>query len=147
MKTVTAHLWFNSNCTEATEFYKKAFGAEAVGEVATGPGGNGVMHAMVKIGDSNVMMADAWPGQWERGPREEATTGRWLYVVDCDAAFGRAVDAGCEVMGEMANMFWGDRIGKLKDPFGHCWAIASHKELLTPEEMAQRREAWIKTLG
>ncbi|NJK86239.1 MAG: hypothetical protein HC906_09965 [Bacteroidales bacterium] len=102
---------------------------------------------MIKIGDSNIMMADAWPGSWETGPVNNATAGIFLYVEDCDTVYKSAVDNGCEVINEMMDAFWGDRMGKVKDPFGHCWAIASLKWIMTPEEIMRGQEEWLKTVG
>ncbi len=93
------------------------------------------------------MMADAWPRSWEKGPESSATAGLWVYVKDCDALYERASMAGCEVLMSMMDAFWGDRMGKVKDPYGHCWAIATHKWDLTPEEMKQRQEKWLSQLG
>ena len=137
MHTITPHLWFNGKGIEAVEYYKKAFGAELAGPLAKAADGKSLMHAMVKIGDSQIMMADAWAGQWEQAPDGSSTMGLWLYVDDCDALMQRAVDAGCNVICEMMDAFWGDRMGKVKDPYGHCWAIATHKWDYTPEEMAK----------
>lgn len=144
--TVTVHLFFNGNCHEAVEFYQNALGAQLMGPVMYGPDGKSVMHAMVRIGDSGLMMADAWPGNWEKGPTDGATAGLFLYVEDCDALYHRALDAGCEVVEEMMDAFWGDRMGKVKDPFGHTWAIASNQWILTPEEMEARGEEWMKSM-
>ena len=146
MHTVTTHLWFKGDCAEAVDLYQKAFGAELAAPVAKGPDGKGVMHAMLKIGDSHVMMADAWPGSWEIGPDGNATAGLFVYVNDCDKLFKRATDAGCEVIFPMADMFWGDRMGKVKDPFGHCWGIATHKWIYTPEEIQRGQEEWLKSM-
>jgi len=146
MQQLTAHLWFNGNCREAVDFYQKAFGAELHSPMVDGPDGKSVLHAMLKIGDSNLMMADAWPGNWEQGPKDHATTGLFLYTEDCDALFERALNAGCEEMDEMMDTFWGDRMGKVKDPFGHVWAIATHKWIMTPEEMKKGELEWLKTL-
>ncbi len=140
MHTVTPSLWFNGNCKEAVDFYQKAFCAELPSPLVPSPDGKTVMHAMVRIGDSSVMMADAFPGSWEAGPQGTATAGLWLYVEDCDGVYKRAVDAGCEVLMPMEDAFWGDRFGKVKDPFGHCWSIASHRWIFTPEEMEERRK-------
>ena len=147
MHTVTIHLWFNGNCTEAIDFYKKAFGAEPIGSVVPTPDGSGIMHAMLKLGDSNIMMADATPGQWEKGPIKGSTAGMWCYVEDCDELFNRAVAAGCEIVYPLMDAFWGDRNGKVKDPFGHCWGFASQKWILTEEEMQERMQEWLKSLG
>ncbi len=146
MHTITPHLWFNGDAAAAIELYQRGFGAEIVGEVNKAPNG-GVMHAMLRFGSSCVMLADAWPGNWEKGPDGMATAGLWLYVRDCDALFERAAKAGCEVVMPLADMFWGDRMGKLKDPFGHVWAIATHKEVLTPAELHEREQAWVKSMG
>lgn len=145
MSTVTVHLWFNGNCGEALAFYQKALGAEISAPPVHGPDGKSVLHAMVTLGDSKIMMADGMPGQLEQGPAGSSTAGLWLYVEDCDALYKRALDAGCEVIYEMMDAFWGDRMGKVKDPFGHCWAIATHKWVLTPEEMGARQAEWEKS--
>ena len=147
MHTITPHLWFNGDCAAALEVYDKAFGATLIGPVNTGPEGKGIMHALLPIGDSRIMVADAWPGSWEAGPTSAATAGLFLYVDDCDAVFERAVAAGCEVIDPLMDAFWGDRMGKLKDPFGHTWAIATHILDLTPAEIHSREQEWLATLG
>ena len=146
MHTVTTHLYFDGNCREAIDFYQKALGAESMVPPVPTPDGTGIMHAMMRLGDSHIMMADAWPGRWEKGPKEGPTASLFLYVEDCDAFYSRAIDAGCEVVDEMMDTFWGDRMGMVKDPFGHSWAIASHKWLLTEEEMQKGMEDWLKSL-
>jgi PhnB protein len=147
MHTITVHLWFNGNCNQAVEFYQKAFGAKLAAPPVPTPDGKGIMHAMLKLGDSNIMMADTWPGNWEQGPKQGSSASMWLYVEDCDALYNQAVKAGCEVVEEMMDAFWGDRNGKVKDPFGHCWSIASHKWVLTPEEMQERMDEWLKSIN
>jgi len=123
---------------EAIEFYAKAFGATETVRMP-GPGGR-IMHAEVKIGNSMLMLADENP---ERGQLSPATLGGsgcsiMLYAADVDATFTQALAAGAtEVMAPM-DMFWGDRMGNIKDPFGHSWAIATHKEDVSPEEMGKR---------
>lgn len=134
MSTVTPHLWFNGNCGEAVAFYQRALDAHLLGDVVPGPDG-GVWHAMFSIGGSNMMAADH-EGDHEGGPTDRTTVGLFLYVEDCDAWFERAVDAGCEVIDPLEDMFWGDRVGKVKDPYGHVWAFATHKLLVSDEEMA-----------
>jgi len=82
------------------------------------------------------MAADVWPG-WETGPSESTTVGMWVYVEDCDALWERAIGGeGADVLMPMADMFWGDRMGKLKDPFGHTWTIATQIELRDDEKKA-----------
>ncbi len=148
MHTLTPHFWFNGDCNRAIEFYQKAFGAELLAPPALTPDGKGVLHVMMRIGSSPIMMADAWPKSWEQGPRDVATMGIWVYVEDCDALFARAMKVGgCEVMMAPMDAFWGDRMGKLKDPFGHCWAIATHKLDLTPEEIEAKQKQWMTSQG
>jgi uncharacterized glyoxalase superfamily protein PhnB len=143
--SLTPHLWFDGNCAQAVEFYQKAFGAELAAPVADGPGGK-VMHALMKLGNSHLMMADAWPGQWETAPKGSATAGFFIYVEDCDKLFERATKAGCEVIFPMADMFWGDRMGKVKDPYGHCWGIATNKWIMTPDEISKGQQEWLKSM-
>jgi PhnB protein len=142
MHSLTPHLWFNGNCKQAVEFYQQTFGAELLGPVSYDPESKMVYHAMLRLGNSPLMMADAWPGSPEKGPDGFANVGMWLYVEDCDALFERACKAGCEVIMPMMDAFWGDRMGKLKDPFGHCWAIATHKFIMTEEESQKSMQEW-----
>ncbi len=145
MNTLTTQLWFKGDCDKALDFYQKAFGAELVGNVARGPGGKGIMHAMLKLGNAHIMVADAWPGAWERAPQDGATAGLFIYVEDCDRLFERATAAGCEVLFPMGDMFWGDRMGKVKDPFGHCWGIATNRWIMTDEEVEKGQEEFFKS--
>ena len=126
---------------KAIDFYKKAFGAE---EVMRMPGPEGrVMHAEIKIGDSMIMLGDEWPDMGYKAPIPNHITGSLhIYVPDVDKAFDRAVTAGCTVAMPVANMFWGDRYGKVTDPFGHVWGLATHVEDVPPEECAKRAAAW-----
>lgn len=125
---------------KAIDFYKKAFGAKEVSR-APSPDGKLVMHAHLQIGNSSLFLADNIPD-----PAGNISTARPagvvlnLYVEDADAVFERAVKAGAESVMPLADMFWGDRYGHIRDPFGHVWAIATHKEDVSPEE-AQRRSA------
>ncbi|MEE8143413.1 MAG: VOC family protein [Planctomycetota bacterium] len=135
-RTVTPHLIVNDG-NAAIEFYKRAFNAE---ELCRMPGPEGkVMHAELKIGDSVVMLADEFGGASAAPKSLNGTTFTChLYVEDADAAFQRAVEAGAQVIMPVTDMFWGDRYGKVKDPFGHEWSVATHTEDLTPEEITQR---------
>ena len=146
MLNVTAHLWFNGNCNQAIELYQKAFGAELAAPAVPTPDGKGVLHALLKLGDSRLMMADAWPGNFEQGPQDSTTVGLFLYVEDCDAVFKRATEAGLETVAEMADMFWGDRMGKVRDTFGHTWAIATFKWAMTPEEIQKGQAEWLASM-
>ena len=127
---------------EALDFYKRAFGAQELMRMA-GPGGQGIAHAEIKIGDSIVMLGDESPhGNPAPASLGGTTVSLFLYVDDVDKWFQRAVEAGGTVATPPADMFWGDRFGKLKDPFGHDWCLATHKEDLTPEEIGKRAEAF-----
>jgi PhnB protein len=142
--TVTPGLTLD-NCADAIEWYKTGLGAEEMSR-STGPDGK-IMHAEIRIGDSRIMLNDAMMGM--KGPKAlgGTTAAMWLYVNDCDALFDRAIAAGGKVHGEMGRMqdqFWGDRSGTFVDPHGYSWSIATHKEDLTPQEMQQRQDEWMK---
>jgi uncharacterized glyoxalase superfamily protein PhnB len=135
MNTITPHLVVDG-AADAIEFYKKAFGAQ---EVMRMPGPDGKLgHAMLRIGDSMLMLADEYP-QWESfGPLalKGSPVTLHLSVPDVDAAFARALEAGATVRMPLADMFWGDRYGIVQDPFGHRWSLATHVRDVSPEEMA-----------
>ncbi len=135
--TVTPHLIIKG-AAKALDFYKRAFGAEEVFNMP-GPGGM-VMHAEIRIGDSHVMLNDEFPDYGKFGPKPGggSPVQIHLYVNDVDALVDRAVKAGAKLTMPVADMFWGDRYGQLEDPFGHIWSVATHKEDLTPEEIAER---------
>ena len=133
---LTPHLIVNG-AAKYIDFLKQAFGATEIHR-APGPGGK-LMHALVRIGDSVMMFADHFS---EYAP--PIAEGFWplvlnLYVPDADAAFAKAIAAGCEVKFAMSDQFWGDRYGQVKDPFGFTWAIATHTEDLTPQEIGERQ--------
>lgn len=143
--TVTAYMRIKG-AANAIEFYKKAFGATERGRMPM-PDGR-VAHAEIQIGNSLVMISDEFPemGVFGPGPQGPAV-GLHLYVEDCDAAYARAVAAGATTTMPPTDMFWGDRFGKLKDPFGHEWSIATHKEDMSPEEMARRGQEAMSKMG
>jgi uncharacterized glyoxalase superfamily protein PhnB len=132
--TITPHLIVR-DAARAIEFYKQAFGAKDRG-VMKGPDGK-VMHAELQIGDSIVMLADEMPEFGSRSPQSigGSPTGLHIYTDNVDAAFDRAVKAGAQVEMPVMEQFWGDRYGKLKDPFGHSWSVATHVKDLSAEEM------------
>jgi PhnB protein len=133
MHSVTPHL-VCAGAAKAIEFYKQAFGAE---ESARLPGPDGrIMHADVKIGDSHVMLVDEMPEWGALGPKslKGSPVTIHLYVDDVDAVVARAVKAGAKVTMPVADQFWGDRYGKLEDPFGHHWSIATHVRDVSMEE-------------
>src|ERR1051325_5153563 len=127
--------------SEAIAYYKRAFGAH---ETMRMPGPDGkIAHAEIRIGDSLIMLSDPFPQSTVRPPGEVGgtTASVFMYVDDVDAVVKQAVDAGATVTMEVADQFWGDRFGTVADPFGHVWAIATHVEDLTPEQIAERGEA------
>ena len=129
------------DASKAIEFYKDAFGAE---ELVRMPGPDGkIAHAELQLGDSKLMLSDPFPQSDVRPPSERggSTASIFMYVKDVDATFEQAQQAGAEVVSELEDMFWGDRFGSLSDPFGHHWSIATHKEDLSEEEMAERSKA------
>ena len=128
------------NAAAAIELYKKAFGATEIMRMPS-PDGR-IMHAELKIGDSHLFLADEYAGM-SAAPTPGAAPSQslYLYVKDVDSAYQKAVDAGCTGAMPVADMFWGDRFGKLADPFGHEWAMATHKEDLSPEEIHKRGQA------
>jgi len=134
--TVTPYLSVRG-ASEAIEFYKFVFGAEEIARVAL-PNGR-IMHAEIRIGDSVLMLSDELPGL-ERGTITHggSSVGMHVYVRDADAAFERAVKAGAHITMPLSNMFWGDRYGRLKDPFGREWAVSTHLENVAPAEMVRR---------
>jgi PhnB protein len=126
------------DAAEAIEYYKKAFGAKERARMDA-PGGK-IGHAELEIGDSLVMLSDPFPQASTRTPKELGGTSAsvFMYVEDVDAVVKRAIDAGATVEMEVADQFWGDRFGTVRDPFGHLWSIATHVEDVPPEEMAER---------
>jgi PhnB protein len=129
------------NAAEAIEFYKKVFGAQEIMRMA-GPGGK-IGHAELKIGDSIVFIND------EFMPVAQATAGApplslVVYVEGVDTVFNRAIAAGAKVDMPLENQFWGDRFGKVTDPYGHQWGLAQHVEDVAPDEMERRAAAWMK---
>ena len=146
--TVTPQLTLD-NAAQAIDWYKKALGAEEVAR-AVGPDGK-IMHAEIRIGDSPIMLNDEMGGGKSPKAIGGSPASLWLYVEDCDALFDRAVAAGGRVppgpMGQMADQFWGDRAGTVTDPHGYQWTIATRKEDLTPQEMKQRMDEFMKTFA
>jgi PhnB protein len=136
MHTVTAHLVVDG-AADAIEWYRKAFGAEEIMRIP-GPQGK-LAHAMIRIGDSTVMLADEFPEWGSNGPLtlKGSPVTLHLSVENVDERFKRALDAGATVKMELADMFWGDRYGQVEDPFGHRWSMATHIRDVTPEEMAK----------
>ena len=131
------------NAVAALDFYKKVFGATEVERFA-GPEGK-IMHAELKIGDSIVFVTDLVMGQLAPAAPPGATNSTYLhlYVPDADAIFNRAVTAGARVDAPLQNMFWGDRYGKITDPFGQQWGVATHVEDVAPEDLPRRQQEFM----
>jgi PhnB protein len=131
------------DASAAIDFYKRAFGAE---EVSRMPGPDGkIMHAEIRIGDSVVMLGEE-NEQW--GTKSPLLTNGnpgslHLYVDDADASFNRALEAGATVRYPLEDAFWGDRYGKVADPFGHEWGIATRVRNLSDSEMQAAADAWM----
>jgi uncharacterized glyoxalase superfamily protein PhnB len=135
--SVTPHLCVKG-AAKAIDFYKQAFGAEEISSMSS-PDGR-VLHAEIKIGDSIVMLADEFPEMGQPVTWGNPPVTIHLFVPDADAVFERAVAKGATVGMPIQDMFWGDRYGSLKDPFGHNWSIATRKRDLSEEEIAKAAE-------
>jgi uncharacterized glyoxalase superfamily protein PhnB len=136
MHTVTPHL-ICAGAADAIEFYKNAFNAVELGRMP-GPEGK-LLHALIRIGDSAVMLAEECPDGGGFGPNtlKSSPVTIHLYVENVDAFVARAVSAGAKVTMPLEDTFWGDRYGKLEDPFGHHWSVATHIRNVSPDEMQQ----------
>jgi PhnB protein len=145
LHTVTARLVV-SDGPAAIDFYGRAFGAAQRGDQFLGPNGE-LIHAEIQIGDSVVMITG---DQQHEGPARSpdavggiVTALMCLYWEDVDAAWERAVAAGAEVLFPLENQFYGERGGRLRDPFGQQWMMSQHIEDVSPEEMSARAAAWL----
>jgi uncharacterized glyoxalase superfamily protein PhnB len=140
MHTITPHL-VCQGAAAAIEFYKEAFGAVEQTRLA-GPDGK-LMHAMLRIGDSVIMLVDEFPDMHVRGPQSLGGTPVTIHlsVADADAAFKRATAAGATARMPVTDMFWGARYGMVVDPFGHLWSMATQVRNLTPEQIVAAMKA------
>jgi PhnB protein len=146
MHTITPHITLR-NAAQAIDFYKRAFGAEELGRSLT-PDGK-IMHAMIRIGDSLLMMNDEFPNMGSSSPETLGGTNITLHIQteDVDSLFDRAVKAGAKATMPVADQFWGDRYGQVVDPFGQRWSLATRVEQLTPEEIEARAKAFFAKAG
>ena len=127
------------NAAQAIEFYKKALGAKELMRLPSSDGK--ITHAELQVGDSIIFVSDEFPNLGiSKSPQTlGGCTGTLnLYVEDVDTTFQRAIDSGGKTAMPVANMFWGDRYGTFVDPFGHAWGVATHKEDLSEQEIAER---------
>lgn len=127
------------NAEGAIDFYKRAFGAEELFRIGQ-PGMVG--HAELRIGNSIIMLADEFPPM---ATSPETLGGSpvslYIYVEDVDSFTEKAIAEGLEVLKPVSDQFYGDRSGHFKDPFGHLWGFATHKEDLSPDELNERAKA------
>lgn len=130
-----------SGAASAIEFYAKAFGATEIMRLAMPDGRIG--HADLKIGGATIMLADEFPEMGFRGPQSLGGTPVTihLYVEDVDALAQRAVAAGATLESAVKDEFYGDRVARLKDPYGHRWMFATRQEDVSPDEMRRRAAA------
>jgi PhnB protein len=143
---LTPHLTVKG-ATQAIDFYTKAFGAKMRMRMEL-PGGL-VMHGEMQIGPCAFMLADETPGCMTPSPStlNGTTASLYLYVKDVDAAYAKAVAAGATGMMPPTDMFYGDRMCSLKDPFGHFWSLATHVEDVSPKEMAKRSKEFMQKMA
>src|SRR5512140_361921 len=132
----------------AIEFYKNAFGAQLQFLMSDRASGK-VGYAELRIGGTYFTVNDEVPQMQALSPitRGGPTGGFNLYVEDCDALYKRAVAAGATAKMPPMDMFWGDRVGAVDDPFGHRWGISTKKEELSFEEIEKRRDAMMKSMA
>ena len=144
--TITPSLAFR-DAAKAIDFYKKAFGAQEVMRMPS-PDGKYIWHAELRIGDSIFYLNDEMPGSTTHAPSREhpATASLALYVEDADALFQRAVGAGATSVMPVQEMFWGDRMGVVTDPFGHSWMVMTHTRDLTQEEIRRGGEEFARRM-
>jgi PhnB protein len=143
LHTVTARLVFKDEATAAIRFYVDAFGAELVDEPFLDPAGK-VVHSEVRFGDSIVFVTDEGDGNGlaPASVGGVVTAIMALNVPDVDELWERAVGAGCDVIYPLADQFYGDRGGRLRDPFGHQWILSTHIEDVDRDELDRRMQAW-----
>lgn len=120
---------------EAIELYGAAFGAEEIYRLAM-PDGS-VAHAELRIGGAALFVAQASA----KFPASQSMIA--LYVEDCDASYARALSAGFEGLGEPKDQFYGDRVAKVKDPFGQRWSMSTRIERVSPAQIVERMEAML----
>jgi PhnB protein len=137
MPSLTPYLTIDG-AAEAIEFYKRAFGAEEMFRMDMPDGRIG--HASMQFGESSIMLSDPFgeDGFYESPKGRRPGTGLYFHVDDVDAVFEQAVKAGATVQMPLENAFWGDRWGRVVDPFGHVWELAQHVEDVSPEEIGER---------
>jgi PhnB protein len=135
--SVTPYLTIKG-AARALDFYRNAFGAH---ERMRMPGPNGqIMHAEIKIGNSIIMLSDEFPEMGAKSPQTlgGSPSSLMIYTENVDTMFAQALREGAEEVRPVKDQFYGDRMGTLRDPFGHVWTVATHIEDLTDQEIAER---------
>jgi PhnB protein len=127
------------DAARAIEFYKDVFDAVEIVNMSS-PDGK-ISHAELKIGDSIIFVNDVM-GPMTAGSSGTPLMSLFLYVENADKTFTKAVAAGAKIDMALEDQFWGDRFGKVTDPFGHQWGIATHVEDVAPEEIGKRAAAF-----
>lgn len=136
-------------CADAIDFYIAAFGAVEVDERMVMPDG-AVAHAELEIEGTRIMLGDEWPDAPTKSPSSldgASTATLFIYTTDVDALWQRALDAGAEVVFPLEDQFYGDRAGRVRDPFGHTWGLGQQVEQLSADQMQQRASGWIDDNG
>lgn len=141
--TLTPHLTVK-NADKALEFYQKALGGQVL-HVMRMPDGK-VMHAAIKIGDSILMLNDEFPSMGSHAPDQAMGFAIHVYVDNVDNVFKQAVAAGATETMPLADQFWGDRYGQVRDPFGFRWSLATHIKDMSPEEMKAAQDDMMKQM-
>jgi uncharacterized glyoxalase superfamily protein PhnB len=142
--TITPFLIVN-DAAGAIEFYRRAFGAEERYRIAA-PGGK-IAHAEIRIGHSILMLADEGNGCRSAGALGGSPVNFYVYVENVDRAHARAVSEGCRSQMSPQEMFWGDRVGEVEDPYGFKWTVATHTRDLTPEEIEKGGREWAEKMA
>jgi len=145
-QTLTPNLVIR-DCAKAIEFYKRAFGAQEMSRFPS-PDGKSIWHAELRIGDSLFFLNDEMPGMGTPAPTASnpVPITMWLGVADADAAYRKAVDAGARSTMEPGDMFWGDRVASVADPFGYLWSFAQHQKDLSEEELRRAGEEFARMM-
>lgn len=141
--TITPHLVVKG-AAEAIEFYQQAFGATEKTRLADDKGQ--IVCAELLIGDSLLSVADEAP-EWNIfGPQAlgNSPVVMALHVPDADAVWQQALAAGAKEVFPLADQFYGERSGRLADPFGHLWIVSTQIEEVAPDEMKRRLDEWTK---
>lgn len=131
-------------CAEAIGYYQKVFGATEITERMEMDDGS-IAHAEIEIEGTRLMLADEWPDAPNRSPRTlgGVTAVLFLYTTDVDTLWGRAIEAGATEVFPLQNQFYGDRSGRIEDPFGVQWTLSQQLEVLSDEEMKGRADEWM----